>query len=398
MTDHSAPAPAPAKALLDAPVTPEKPDTAAVAPLIAQVQAAYGVHPLKQVRDILGLRLGQQKLGSNEYYKLGLYDPAIPRAERAAYLGQGGTNALNKRLNPARAVPAQAFVSNKLLYTQLLDQLGLPTTRTQALVSTSRHAGRLPTLRSADAIAAFLVSADYPLFGKPLAGSLSMGSVRIERIEDDVLYLANGQPRTLDDFAAEVMQRYPHGYLFQTALDPHPDMAALAGPAIASVRVLTAHDGTGVKPVYALWKLPAPTAMSDNFWQDGSLLALLSLEDGRIESCRRGTGLATQWLDTHPQTGAQLTGTRLPFWSETLDLAKDAHRVFADFGACGFDIGITADGPRILECNDNPAHMLYQLAAGKGVAHSAFRPIWDKVAERQKKRVKLYRAAEKKAP
>ncbi len=391
MTDASMNAPK--GALLSGPGAPEKPQAA----MIAQVMRDHGVHPLRQMREIFAMRGGRQKLGSNEYYSLRLYDPGIPMAQKREFLGQGGTNALNALMNPPVAVPTRSFVGNKLLYTQLLAQLGIATAQTQAMASGHLSAGRIPVLRDQDALTEFLRDgAVYPIFGKPYFGSLSEGSVRINARMGDDLHLANGERRDLGGFAAEVIARYPGGFLFQSALDPHIDMARIAGSAIGCVRVLTANDGSGPVPVYAVWKLPAPTAMSDNFWQAGSLLADLDLATGTLKSCLRGTGLQAEHLTDHPVSGAPLIGTALPVWAETLAIAVDAHAVFPEFGVCGFDIAVTDEGPKVLECNDNPAHMLYQLAARRGLQNPDLAPIWDRVIARQKKQVQRMKAATQK--
>lgn len=381
---------APKGALLDGPDAPKKPPAA----MIARVMREHGVHPLRQMREIFAMRGGRQKLGSNEYYSLRLYDPALTRQEKRAFLGQGGTNALNRLMNPPLAVPTRSFVGNKLLYTQLLQQLGIATAKTQAMVSAYLSAGRVRMLRDADALESFLRSdAAYPLFGKPYFGSLSEGSVRIEARDGDKLWLGNGQTHDLASFASEVTTRYKGGFLLQSALDPHVEMARIAGRAIGCVRVLTANDGSGPVPVYAVWKLPAPSAMSDNFWQAGSLLADLDLASGSIISCLRGTGPDAEWLTQHPVSRAQLVGKALPCWRETLAMAVDAHAVFPEFGVCGFDIAVTDDGPKVLECNDNPAHMLYQLAARRGLQNPDFAPIWERVVARQRTQVKRMQAA-----
>ncbi len=356
--------------------------------MIAQVAKAYGVSPFRQMRDIFSMRRGAQKLSGPEYYSLRLFDPAKSPTDKRAFLGQAGVNALNTSMNPPMAVPTRAFVGNKLLYTKLLTQLGIPTPKTQALVSGFRDAGQLPVLRDAAAVATFLrTDATYPLFGKPHHGSLSEGSVRIEAREGDTLRLGNGKVLNVDAFAREVLDRYPGGFLFQDALRPDPAMARIVGAAIGCVRIVTANDGSGAKPAYAVWKLPAPDAMSDNFWQAGSLLAHLELDSGEVLSCVRGTGLKSEEIIDHPTSGQPIVGVTLPHWKETLKIAVDAHAVFPEFGVCGFDIAVTGDGPAIVECNDNPSHMLYQIAAGRGVANADLTPIWDAVAARQIKQV-----------
>lgn len=358
------------------------------APVVVRVAKAFGVSPLKQLRESWSMRGGAQKLGSNEYYALRLFHPDMAVEDKRAFAGQQGINALNTRMNPPKAVPTRAFVGNKLLYTQLLAQLGLATAETQALVSTHRAVGAMRVMRDADALVAFLEGeARYPLFGKPHHGSLSDGSVRIESCAAGVLQIANATSQPVADFASEVMARYPGGFLLQSALDPHPEMAAVAGPAMGCVRVVTVNDGTGADVAYAVWKLPAPHAMSDNFWQEGSLLAALDLGTGAVMRVTKGTGLAMEDVTTHPVSGAQMIGTSLPFWAETLQLARDTHAVFPEFGICGFDIAVTPEGPKVLECNDNPSHNLYQFAARRGILAPDLAQLWDKVAARQEKQL-----------
>ena len=382
--------------LLVGPEPSGAPKANAAAPIIAQVQREFGVHPLKQMREIVAGRLSARKIGSNEYYDLRLFDPDRSKDEKSAFLGQGATNVMNDAMNPNQLVPMRYLVNNKLLYTELLAKLGIQTTTTQALVSKSIYAGEVTTLRDASAIKDFLLgAAKYPLFGKPFDGSLSIGSVRIKALEGGRLELTNGRSLDIEDFANEVIQRYPNGYLVQSALQSHAKIAEIAGQATACIRIVTVNDGEEIRPLYAVWKLPAPQAMSDNFWQKGSLLALVDIDTGKVRSCRRGTGMETEWLSQHPESGTDLTGHILPMWSETLDLACNAHRVFPEFGVCGFDIAVTPESPVIVECNDNPAHMLYQLASQRGVRSDDLSPAWDKVIVRQRKRLAQFKQAQK---
>ncbi|MEM6759252.1 MAG: sugar-transfer associated ATP-grasp domain-containing protein [Pseudomonadota bacterium] len=371
-------------ALLDGPGQAK----AAQAPVIVQVAKAFGVSPMRQLRESWSMRGGAQKLGSNEYYALRLFHPDMTAAEKRAFAGQKGINALNARLNPPKAVPTRAFVGNKLLYTQLLTQLGLATAETQALVSTHRTAGALRVLRDARALIAFLQhDARFPIFGKPHHGSLSEGTIRINGCKDGEVQIANGTSRSVIEFADEVMTRYPGGFLLQSAIEPHPQMADIAGPAVGCVRVVTVNDGTGPEVAYTCWKLPAPQAMSDNFWQDGSLLAALDKDTGTVQRVTKGMGLAMSDVTKHPVSNRDIVGFQVPHWDATLQLARDTHAVFPEFGVCGFDIAIASDGPKILECNDNPSHNLYQIAARRGVLSPELTPLWDRVAERQTKQL-----------
>lgn len=366
-------------------------------PVIVRVAREFGVSPVKQLCDIVVGNLSARKVRPNEYYDLKLFDSALTAEEKSAFLGQRGGYVLNHRLNPLQSTPLRHLTNNKLLYTELLAKLGIATTETQAFISTTTYAGERVSLRTADEICDFLrIRAQYPLFGKPFDGTLSVGSVRILGCDGDYVTYANGERAKVSELANEIMQKYADGYLLQSALETHEDLAVMAGPSTACVRVVTVNTGQKIEPIYALWKLPAPKAMSDNFWQAGSLLAAVDLSDGKIAAARRGTGLETEWFETHPDTGAPLAGRHLPMWQETLELATNAHRLFPEFGVFGFDIGVTPSGPVIVESNDSPAHMLYQLAHGKGIMSQPFAQTFSEIIDGQKRRHAQYMSAEKK--
>jgi hypothetical protein len=60
------------------------------------------------------------------------------------------------------------------------------------------------------------------------------------------------------------------------------------------------------------------------------------------------------WLDRHLDTGADIVGRKLPQWEELKALAIQAHRAFADRVLVGWDIGVTDQGPLVVEGNSSP--------------------------------------------
>lgn len=373
---------APTKALLDGPGTVEKPADS----MVADVAKTFGVSPLRQMKEILSMRLGTQKLGANEYYDLRIFDPAHDKKAKRAFLGQGGINELNLKMNPDTLMEQKNLVGHKLMYTDHLKKAGIATTDTQAFVLAGYTKDPDFVLGDVQAISAFMRDkAQYPLFGKPMGGSLSVGSVRIESIADDQLVLGNGKRVALADFARDVLDQYKDGYMIQSALQAHKDMQRISGDAIGSIRVVTVNDGSGARPVYAVWKIPGPAAMSDNFWQDGSMLALIDVSDGKVLNCHRGKGPSAELLQDHPHTNLPVVGFEVPHWTAVIENAVAAHTLFPDFGICGFDIAITDAGPVVMECNDQPNHMIYQFPARQGVQNDTLKPTWDAVIARQKK-------------
>ncbi|MEM8732470.1 MAG: sugar-transfer associated ATP-grasp domain-containing protein [Pseudomonadota bacterium] len=369
------------KALLE----PPKYQGAPKAEKIVAVARKYGVSPFRQMREMFWTAFGRGRLPLSDYYNCGLYDPAIPMEQKREYVANKGSYLINKGLSPDRLCAERGFVANKVFFTALIHQLGFRTTVTQAVVSTRGHFGNVPHLANAGDIAGFLrEQAQYPLFAKPLDYSGSFGSAMIERVEGDDIVLSNGTRLALAQFCAEVMEEYGQGFVFQDAITQHPELSDIIGRAIGTVRLVTIRDTAVPRPFYALWKIPAPKAMSDNFWQDGSMIAPLDLDTGAVGDCWIGTGLDARKLETHPVSGRTFRGFEMPHWADALDQASKAHALFPDLGVVGWDVAITEDGPLLIECNDNPFHTLYQLAFRRGIWNEDIRPVLERTTDLSK--------------
>ncbi len=361
-------------------VTPPKKASATKAPVIVEIARKHGVSPLRQLKEMVQLNRGAGKLASTEYYAAGLYDPDIPMTQKREYVGVEGSYQLNVMMSPTNLTGARFFVQDKVVYTALLDQLGFRATHTQAVAQAGRLFGNIPALATAEAIKTFLTeTAQYPVFAKPARGTGSFGSALLSGVQGDRLVLGNGRQIALDDFCDEILRDYPDGFLFQTALVQHDALTQVAGNAIGTIRVVTVRDTDMPRFLYALWKIPSPKAMSDNFWQDGSMVASIQ-SDGSLGRCRIGTGLDARLIDEHPVSGAKFADFKVPFFDQIPEFTAKAHALFPEFGVIGWDIAITPEGPTIIEANDNPFHALYQLAFGRGIRNPDFMPAFDAAA------------------
>ena len=352
--------------------------------LIVQTTRKTGVSPFRQMAEMWRLKGGRCLLTAKEYYEYEVYRPDLSPAEKREFVGERGSFALNLRLAPPGLTNMRNFLADKVGLTTMMAGLGLPTTQLQAAFAPSRGFGTLPTLRdSADVITFLQTRARFPVFGKPVRGSQALGSVMIVTVQDDVATLGNGQAISLARLAEEVTANRTYGYVFQDSVTQHASLAAMTGTtAVATVRVVTVNHTGQPDVLYTVWKLPSPTAMSDNFWQKGSLISLVDPASGVVQKIRYASGPDTQWVETHPVTGAQLKGVTLPCWQSVLDLATAAHAVVPDNGVLGWDIAITPTGALLIECNENTGHGLYQLASGRGVLNADFTPVFAKVEAR----------------
>ncbi|MCM2561616.1 hypothetical protein M8744_05610 [Lutimaribacter sp. EGI FJ00013] len=331
-------------------------------------------------------RYGKQSLRFNEYYTHRVYDPIHSSTQKRAFVGLRGNLKLNKRLSPHDLTSSmREFLTKKPFTEALISKLGFPTTETQAILSCNASYGSIPSLRTAAEIETFLSEkARYPIFVKPEAGSGSVGSALVEQFDRSTgeLQLLNGSKITVRKFSEEIFEDYAAGFLIQSAIQQHPALYNVTGSAVGTIRVVTVLRDEEPEILYTLWKIPSPTAMSDNYWQDGSMLAELDRKTGQIIQCRKGTGPCLEQPETHPESGKVFRQVEIPHWDEVRDMTTRCHALFPHFGVLGWDVAITESGPMIVECNVNPHHTLYQLATGRGILNDEFLPIFDAVAQR----------------
>lgn len=352
---------------------------------LVEVAREFNVSPVRQMREMFALSRGRGRVHLQEYYSQRLFDPALSMEKKRQFVGEKGSKKLNDRLSPLKGTPIRTFLRDKVMYSNLITQLGFRSTVTQAVAIAGRGFGAIPTLPDAAAVEAFLRNdARFPLFSKPVEGSGSIGSALILGVESDMLKLGNGREVAIAELGREIFELFPDGFLFQDAVTQHEMLTRIAGPAIGSIRVVTLRDKAAPSLLYALWKIPSPSAMSDNFWQDGSMLAPVDTDIGTLGLCRIGAGLKMQESETHPVSGEQITGETLPFWDDIRDTACKAHELFPEVGVLGFDIALTPEGPLIIEANCNPHHSLYSLATGQGIYNADFAPRLEAAMTRSK--------------
>jgi hypothetical protein len=65
----------------------------------------------------------------------------------------------------------------------------------------------------------------------------------------------------------------------------------------------------------------------------------------------------------------------LPEWEKALEYAKAAHRACSNFVFIGWDIAFTAEGPLLLEGNENWSAGEYQRLTGEPLGHTVFAAV-----------------------
>lgn len=120
------------------------------------------------------------------------------------------------------------------------------------------------------------------------------------------------------------------------------------------VTTLLEKDGQ-VSILFYMVKILAGAQDSDNFSMgtSGNLIAYGDRDAGCLRAAINvhhcGAGMIE--VVAHPGTGIAFDGFPLPFWQEAMDLVKTCQQCFSMLPTLGWDIALTAEGPKIIEAN-----------------------------------------------
>jgi hypothetical protein len=139
-------------------------------------------------------------------------------------------------------------------------------------------------------------------------------------------------------------------------LNADPEVADLTAGALPTVRVSTCLDEQGEPEVVgAVFRMAIGSNRTVDNLHAGGIAAGVDLETGTLSAASNlGMDARLGWLDRHPDTDADIVGRTLPLWEEIKTLATQAHRAFDDRVIVGWDIGVTDEGPLVVEGNSSP--------------------------------------------
>lgn len=134
--------------------------------------------------------------------------------------------------------------------------------------------------------------------------------------------------------------------IIQAKIDKHSIFDDYSYGGIPDIRVIV-FEGF---PVMSMVRLPTKSSDGRANLHQGAIGAGLNLSNGWTNNAV----IKNQVIDVHPDTGHKLSGLRLPFWREILELAAHCYDM-VELGYLGADIVLTPDkGPILLELNARP--------------------------------------------
>jgi hypothetical protein len=323
-----------------------------------------GLRPMRIFRDYFSVRKAPGRLTLQDYFLYRLYDnDALTLDEKRRFI----SNRLHWPVTRKCCdMSWQATTEDKWLGYTLLQRFGFAVPETVAIVDAGqRNYADTAKISSAAEFKSFLSSRrSFPLFCKPNRALGSFGAFVITGIDGDMVRRERAEPIAVEELFAAIVADRP--YLVQEPLTNHAAIRAMT-PAVATIRTVNIVAKDSIRTPFAAFKLPAAGNFADNYWRKGNLLANIDVGDGSVKRVIRGTGVATEVIDAHPDSGHQFAGMRLPFWKEAMELNEAVVSYFPSVRYNSLDIAITDDGPVVVEINTGGSFELPQLASGKGL-------------------------------
>ena len=320
----------------------------------APTRATYGVRYSEQLPDALHLfRLNQ--LEPYEYNDNHLSDPKLSLAEKERFLSYNQACIMNSTLNP---MPSRG-VLQKFVFSQFMGTFGIPTPRNFGYFDPEfGYTPEREPFRSVEDLRREINRHSLEEFVlKPAGGAKGTGITVI--VARRGAKFVSGEEREYDfqgiyDLMMEHFRSgLPHhreGVLLQERIVQHPQLAKVHPYCTNTIRVMTFLNSSGeVEVLGCIIKFGRGKTMVDNV-DKGAIMCNID-SSGAIGPLVINSPAKIEYLQNHPDSGAQVAGVKLPFYDEAIATARTAQMRLPQLRTLGFDIAITPAGPVIIEGN-----------------------------------------------
>lgn len=271
-----------------------------------------------------------------DYYRFGFYRQDKTWAERELYLSDSGSKYWPWEGNSFRF---DSIFIRKSLQKAIMVAHGLPTPRLLMTV------GKYYPLNSKALFTKELEKISVPVILKIDGG---MRGAAIHLIEPESgKYRYNGELVTADWIWDRFERNLDPGFIVEERSQNHALLDDIYSGSLNTLRLATVRAADGqLRLVRPFIKFGRNGSYVDNM-NAGGIFAMID-EDHRMGTAYDDSGEA---FASHPDTGSRIEGVEVPFMEEACQLALDASRRFGFMATIGWDIGITPDGPVIIEGN-----------------------------------------------
>lgn len=175
--------------------------------------------------------------------------------------------------------------------------------------------------------------------------------VYLVTIEDGKLTIGD-KSYSLREFRDEIIGKAR--WLIQPVVVQHDDLKAFGTKSVNTIRAITIRGKSGEIGIFnAFLRLGADSESFVDNRAMGGFGVGIDLDTGKLMKYGFPHDSFGVKAEEHPVSGIVFENYQLPFWEETVDLIKKAHKQFYALQSIGWDVVITPNGPILLEGNDD---------------------------------------------
>ncbi len=283
---------------------------------------------------------------------------ALDRNDPSLYLSDYARSVPSARINGQY----NSIINNKLAAWTLLAGSSVPVPLLLAVIEKGRIRPYPPCSRSVQVNLGELLTQYRRLVLKPVRGLKGIGLLFLERTESGTTL--NGHPLT-EDALRRTTQTLDE-FIVTEFIEQAAYARRLYPQTTNTLRLLTLWDSTINRPFIAAAAQRIGTSRSfpvDN-WKGGrgGLSASVNPVTGELgRASSMGADGRVAWCDSHPETGARITGEVVPGWPAVTEgvLSAAAKLFFAPF--IGWDVVVCPEGFSVLEINGSPGVRALQV-------------------------------------
>jgi glutathione synthase/RimK-type ligase-like ATP-grasp enzyme len=284
----------------------------------------------------------------DNYGQCRLYDR--PRSQWKYYFGSG-YNPFQRALLEKSIQPAKYHVlfEDKEVCQQICQGSGLPVPRLVAVLPPQETVASLLNRIQSEVQSRQLIM-------KPVSG-LGGAGILVAQLGESGWRLVDKHGRVLSR-----EPRRSERYVVQEFIEQHPDLAAVYGQSVNSLRVITMRSTSEeVIVLGAILRFGRQGNVVDNT-SSGGVAMPIDLDTGL--PCGPVHDKKGRIVQRHPDSGFEFASFRLPLGDEVIELAVRTQSAFPYYRMLGLDIAIGRNGPILVEINAFPDIVAFEAHVG----------------------------------
>lgn len=259
-----------------------------------------------------------------------------------------------EKINPASH---HYLTENKIIFHQYCTEHNLPVPELVAVIDPAKRSywGSGNPITTKEDFLVGLSQYPFDLICKPVHGAQGKDITNLHFNNENHIVSSNGHT-SLSDFANSVFEHRDTPYILQKKLYSHKDIVDLTdNDMLQSLRMITYLDQNN-QPQLIIRKIKLP--------RKGSIVDNFSFGISKGRQCKiNEEGLVTktlafceqkQRLVTHDyvkNANGEISRFKIPYWEQCVETVLNAQKIFAPLRTIGWDVGITDDGPVLIEGN-----------------------------------------------